>query len=437
MSKPIKISKFKKNVSDSHFIHFFTVFSGIFLVMTVIILQVMRYGVYSSVDSSLKYISTHPKNYINMVMSRTAAYLDNSNIASVKLKPGGQTVANTDIILFTSEEEVINYFDAFSNYQFLKPNKKNLGGISELTLTNIFGQDETYHAVTVKVNNPAHPNVTYMTAIVNIDQLVNAKERYEKIIIFVMTTFWIISIGASIYLAKWAQKPIIENYERQKAFVENASHELRTPLAVLQNRLETLFRKPNATILENSENIASSLDEVRNMRILTTNLLNLARRDDGIKPELAVIKPTLFDSIFENYDLIAQENGKNFTGHNMIQDSFKTDKTLLKQLMTILFDNAIKYTDNDGSIDFTISETDKYLFLEIADNGPGISEEDKVRIFDRFYRVDKARTRQQGGFGLGLSLAQQIVNSLRGNITVIDNKPRGSIFKIKLPKVKG
>ncbi|MCC9718892.1 HAMP domain-containing histidine kinase, partial [Streptococcus agalactiae] len=254
---------------------------------------------------------------------------------------------------------------------------------------------------------------------------------------FVMTTFWIISIGASIYLAKWAQKPIIENYERQKAFVENASHELRTPLAVLQNRLETLFRKPNATILENSENIASSLDEVRNMRILTTNLLNLARRDDGIKPELAVIKPTLFDSIFENYDLIAQENGKNFTGHNMIQDSFKTDKTLLKQLMTILFDNAIKYTDNDGSIDFTISETDKYLFLEIADNGPGISEEDKVRIFDRFYRVDKARTRQQGGFGLGLSLAQQIVNSLRGNITVIDNKPRGSIFKIKLPKVKG
>ncbi|HEO7009321.1 TPA: sensor histidine kinase, partial [Streptococcus agalactiae] len=320
MSKPIKISKFKKNVSDSHFIHFFTVFSGIFLVMTVIILQVMRYGVYSSVDSSLKYISTHPKNYINMVMSRTAAYLDNSNIASVKLKPGGQTVANTDIILFTSEEEVINYFDAFSNYQFLKPNKKNLGGISELTLTNIFGQDETYHAVTVKVNNPAYPNVTYMTAIVNIDQLVNAKERYEKIIIFVMTTFWIISIGASIYLAKWAQKPIIENYERQKAFVENASHELRTPLAVLQNRLETLFRKPNATILENSENIASSLDEVRNMRILTTNLLNLARRDDGIKPELAVIKPTLFDSIFENYDLIAQENGKNFTGHNMIQD---------------------------------------------------------------------------------------------------------------------
>ncbi|MCC9838550.1 sensor histidine kinase, partial [Streptococcus agalactiae] len=216
------------------------------------------------------------------------------------------------------------------------PNKKNLGGISELTLTNIFGQDETYHAVTVKVNNPAYPNVTYMTAIVNIDQLVNAKERYEKIIIFVMTTFWIISIGASIYLAKWAQKPIIENYERQKAFVENASHELRTPLAVLQNRLETLFRKPNATILENSENIASSLDEVRNMRILTTNLLNLARRDDGIKPELAVIKPTLFDSIFENYDLIAQENGKNFTGHNMIQDSFKTDKTLLKQLMTIL-----------------------------------------------------------------------------------------------------
>ena len=69
--------------------------------------------------------------------------------------------------------------------------------------------------------------------------------------------------------------------QKQKAFVENASHELRTPLAVLQNRLETLFRKPEATIMESSENIASSLDEVRNMKLLTTNLLNIARRDDA------------------------------------------------------------------------------------------------------------------------------------------------------------
>lgn len=104
-----------------------------------------------------------------------------------------------------------------------------------------------------------------------------------------MILFWLISILASIYLANWSSKPILESYEKQKMFVENASHELRTPLAVLQNRLETLFRKPNESILDNSEAIASSLEEVRNMRILTTNLLNLARRDDGIKPEIVEI----------------------------------------------------------------------------------------------------------------------------------------------------
>lgn len=94
-----------------------------------------------------------------------------------------------------------------------------------------------------------------------------------------MAGFWLLSLIASVYLARVSVKPLLESMQKQKSFVENASHELRTPLAVLQNRLETLFRKPEA-IMESSESIASSLEEVRNMRFLTTNLLNLARRDD-------------------------------------------------------------------------------------------------------------------------------------------------------------
>ena len=110
----------------------------------------------------------------------------------------------------------------------------------------------------------------------------------------------------------------------------------------------------------------------------------------------------------------------------------KTDKTLLKQLMTILFDNALKYTDEDGVIELTISANDRNLFLKVSDNGPGISTADKKKIFDRFYRVDKARTRQTGGFGLGLLLAKQITEALKGTITVKDNKPKGTIFEVKI-----
>ena len=100
--------------------------------------------------------------------------------------------------------------------------------------------------------------------------------------------------------------------------------------------------------------------------------------------------------------------------------------------MTILYDNALKYTEEEGKIRFIAQFKDRYLYLRVEDNGPGIADEDKKRIFDRFYRVDKARTRQKGGFGLGLSLAKQIVEAFNGTISVRDNKPKGSIFEVKL-----
>ena len=262
-----------------------------------------------------------------------------------------------------------------------------------------------------------------------------ATERYVKLIVIMMSFFWLLSVAASMYLAKWSRRPIQESLEKQKAFVENASHELRTPLAVIQNRLEVLFRKPESTILDNSENIASSLDEVRNMRLLTTNLLNLARRDDGIKPEIETLEPAFFDTVFTNYAMIAEENEKGFTSQNQVGRPIQTDKTLLKQLMTILFDNAIKYTEDDGHVTFTVRTNDRHLYISVADNGPGISDSDKKKIFDRFYRVDKARTRQKGGFGLGLSLAQQIVLALKGTIVVKDNQPKGTIFEVKITGV--
>ncbi|MBZ5797081.1 two-component system sensor histidine kinase CiaH, partial [Burkholderia contaminans] len=123
------------------------------------------------------------------------------------------------------------------------------------------------------------------------------------------------------------------------------------------------------------------------------------------------------------YEMIASENNRVFRFENRIHRTIVTDQLLLKQLMTILFDNAVKYTEEDGEIDFLISATDRNLYLLVSDNGIGISTEDKKKIFDRFYRVDKARTRQKGGFGLGLSLAKQIVDALKGTVTVKDNKP--------------
>ena len=408
--------------------------------MTTLMLQGMRTGLYASPDSSLTAIAKNADQYVALAMARTITVTetdssDGDNDTTYEPKVSIAKVSpNIDLILFDNKGNRLTENTSFSKLQNLDVDVRKRGTIISATVPSLFGQEnEHYHYINVKVHDNNYPNVRYMTIAVNVEQLVAANERYERIIITLMVIFWIVSIGASIYLAMWTRKPIIESYEKQKSFVENASHELRTPLSVLQNRLEVLLRKPNETILDNFENLASSLEEVRNMRLLTTNLLNLARRDDGIKPELTQITPEEIETIFENYSLIAEESGKQFNSENLVARSFRSDRTLLKQVMTILFDNAMKYTGDDGVIDFTIKTNDRTLILSVADNGYGISDADKKKIFDRFYRVDKARTRQQGGFGLGLSLAQQIVKSLKGSITVKDNSPLFTIFEVKLP----
>lgn len=403
--------------------------------MTTIILQIMRYGVYSSVDTRLQEAVNSYESYVNMALARIFSVETDGDGITFKFDPGKKPnykVSNIDVLLYDKEGNLLNTVDAYAQFGTVSLDTSKLNEIVDGQLQTSFGQKEKFHYVTIKVSSSDYPSVKYATFLVNVSQLDEANDRFITITISVMVVFWIISVAASVYLAKWSRKPILESYEKQKSFVENASHELRTPLAVLQNRLESLFRKPNSTILDNSESIAASLDEVRNMRLLTTNLLNLARRDDGLNPEIEDIVPNFIDDIFENYNMIAEDSGKTFIGKNQTNRTFKSDKTLLKQLMTILFDNAIKYTGDDGEIIFTVKTTDKQLILQVADNGPGIANEDKKKIFDRFYRVDKARTRQSGGFGLGLSLAQQIVHSLKGTIVVKDNTPKGTIFEIKL-----
>lgn len=432
-----KIKLFLKSGSFDHFFHFFTVFTSIFVIMTFIILQIMRFGVYSTVDNSLNLVAKHSTLYADKAMEQISLFnFDNQNFneATSRYKSSLITdpVGNTDIILYSADGTILNPFDAFSNLNYFKLNPHQLNKIVTQKKTNFYGHEEKFHTVTIKVQSNNYPAVSYLSAVANVDQLDRANERYENIIILVMSIFWLISIFASIYLAYWSRKPIVESFEKQKSFVENASHELRTPLAVLQNRLESLFRKPNETILENSEAIASSLEEVRNMRILTTNLLNLARRDDGIDVKKEEIGASFFEPIFENYKLIAEENRIKFQSFNEVSYKFVTDKALLKQLITILFDNAVKYTAENGNIVILVKTTEKSLLLRVSDNGIGISNSDKERIFDRFYRVDKARTRQIGGFGLGLALAKQIVVTLKGDITVKDNFPQGTIFQVKL-----
>jgi len=430
--------KLKKNwyAEDfSYFVRNFGVFTLIFSAMTLIILQVMHSSLYTSVDEKLQSLSSKPQDVIQLALDRTTEDIKDLNNESVA-KSGDKkpTVSsNTEVILFDENLNQLITGNRFLGLDKITFNKKDLNHIRQLHIQNSFGQDEIYRVLLTEINfESVSTNIKYAAVLINTSQLEQISQNHEQLIVVVMASFWILSLLASLYLARVSVKPLLESMQKQQSFVENASHELRTPLAVLQNRLETLFRKPEATIMESSESIASSLEEVRNMRLLTTNLLNLARRDDGIKPDLGEVQPEFFNTIFTNYEMIATENHKVFRFENRIKRTIITDKLLLKQLMTILFDNAVKYTEEDGEINFVITATDRNLYLTVSDDGIGIPQADKKKIFDRFYRVDKARTRQKGGFGLGLSLAKQIVDALKGSISVKDNKPHGTIFEIKI-----
>ena len=430
--------KIKKNwyAEDfSYFIRNFGVFTLIFSAMTLIILQVMHSSLYTSVDEKLLSLSKNPQDVIQLAVNRATE--DVKDLGSANVAPASDkkpTVSsNTEVILLDSNLNQLVIGNRFLGLDKITFNKKDLNHIRQLHVQNSYGQDEIYRVILSEINiDSVSTNIKYAAVLMNTSQIEQISQNHEQLIVVVMASFWILSILASLYLARVSVKPLLESMQKQQSFVENASHELRTPLAVLQNRLETLFRKPEATIMESSESIASSLEEVRNMRFLTTNLLNLARRDDGIKPELGEVEPDFFNTTFTNYEMIASENNRAFHFENRIHRTIITDKLLLKQLMTILFDNSVKYTEEEGDIHFVIATTERNLYLSVADDGIGISAVDKKKIFDRFYRVDKARTRQKGGFGLGLSLAKQIVDALKGTISVKDNKPHGTIFEVKI-----
>ena len=431
-------NKFKKNwyAEDfSYFIRNFGVFTLIFSAMTLIILQVMHSSLYTSVDEKLLSLSGNPQDVIQLAVNRATDEVKDLNSQSVTPSTDKKPTvsSNTEVILLDSSLNQLVAGNRFLGLDRVTFNKKDLNHIRQLHVQNSYGQDEIYRVILTEMNiESVSTNIKYAAVLMNTSQLEQISQNHEQLIVVVMASFWILSLIASLYLARVSVKPLLESMQKQQSFVENASHELRTPLAVLQNRLETLFRKPEATIMESSESIASSLEEVRNMRFLTTNLLNLARRDDGINPELGEVQPDFFNTTFTNYEMIASENNRVFHFENRIHRTIITDKLLLKQLMTILFDNAVKYTEEEGVIHFVIAATERNLYLSVADDGIGISAADKKKIFDRFYRVDKARTRQKGGFGLGLSLAKQIVDALKGTISVKDNKPHGTIFEVKI-----
>jgi len=243
------------------------------------------------------------------------------------------------------------------------------------------------------------------------------------------------SFGGYI-LARKSLEPIASMVNEQQRFIADASHELRTPLAVLRGETEVALGKTR-TVEEYQESLTLIQEEAERLSRIVEDLFILARQP--IQSPTALIKePVSLTEVVKDCaraaQVLASRKGVRLKLENdSTSIALNADEELIKRMILNLLDNAVKYTPEGGEISLALEKHNGSAEIVVRDTGIGLSQTDQQRVFDRFYRVDKARSRALGGAGLGLSIARSIVEAHGGNITV-DSTPRhGSTFTVSLP----
>jgi heavy metal sensor kinase len=226
-----------------------------------------------------------------------------------------------------------------------------------------------------------------------------------------------------------------ESFHQVNRFSADASHELRTPLTVLQGELEAIAQKGQTLPEDVRDTIGSALEETHRLAKIVESLLAISRLEAGearvqpVRLDLADLARTTADQM----KLLAEEKHISMTCDGTDPVEVEADPTRLKQVVVNLLDNAIKYTPEGGDVSISVTQRDGHAVLEVVDSGLGISANDLPHVFERFYRADKARSRQMGGTGLGLSIVRSICLAHGGQVTVNSAEGRGSRFRVELP----
>ncbi|MBF2014672.1 MAG: two-component sensor histidine kinase [Rivularia sp. T60_A2020_040] len=240
------------------------------------------------------------------------------------------------------------------------------------------------------------------------------------------------------FLGGVAMQPTKRSYEQLQRFTADASHELRAPVAAILSNAQVGLLAPEDNTELPRKRLENIVDISKSMSALIGNLLFLARHEGSLNPkDLETIEIIdLLKRLASEYQLIAQEKELNL---NIIPElpsqsvKILADSDLLQQALKNLLDNALKYTLAGGTVKLKLFTQSRKISIQVIDSGVGIPPEDLTHIFERFYRVDSSRTRSSGGFGLGLAIAQQIVQAHNGEITVQSTVGEGTIFQICLP----
>ncbi len=242
----------------------------------------------------------------------------------------------------------------------------------------------------------------------------------------------------SLIVANIAVKPIEKSLLQQKRLISDVSHELKTPITVIATNTDLVLSHQDSTIEDEQKWLGYIKDETVRMSELVNMMLYLAKSDESEKkPELYNLNlSNLVYEIALPFESICYEKGKTFDIDVEPEVLVKGDEASLKQLLAILLDNAVKYSNENGRISVSLHKKADKAILSVFNTGEPIPKENIPLLFERFYRIDKARSRDNGGSGLGLSIAKRIIENNEANISVLSNQENGNLFTCTLKILK-
>lgn len=266
-------------------------------------------------------------------------------------------------------------------------------------------------------------------------QLAESRRHAKAQLLYANLAILVLSGAGSYLFARQTLRPIEQAHAAQSRFTADASHELRTPLAAMRTEIDVALREKKLTETGARRLLRSNLEEVARLESLSSALLTLSRFQGGQQTE-AFSSVSLRDAAREAAARLKTHAKKKRVTIEMSRSAAQVQGNAdsLVQLLTILLDNAIKYSPADSTVTLRWTRQTQEAVVTVTDRGVGIPPGDVPRIFERFYRADSSRTRREhDGYGLGLAIAQEIVRMHRGTIDVQSRPGAGSTFRVTLP----
>ena len=292
---------------------------------------------------------------------------------------------------------------------------------------------DTFVSYTIKISDSSYKHA-YIRAIMPVSDIIGFQDIFVELMPLYFVLNLLIIILASATIAYYQALPNIKSIRICNRFTSDVSHELNTPLSIMQSNLQDMLDEPNSQIGDKSTQLVDSLNEVKRLQKLTSQLLTMARSDNSrltISPEDCDVVG-LLNRMSEPYQMMAEMGGKTFDLQiNAVTATVKIDKDLFVQVITALLDNAIKYTHSGENILMYMSIDKNSIALIVRDTGSGVKDNEMKKIFNRFYRSDEAR--DTAGSGLGLSIVHAIVVAQGGSISASNLSPKGFEVRVKIP----